>query len=177
MTVAAANGMHLTSRARRGAVIAVVVTGAVASIATTRLFAVLQASLDLPALQLSQATPSATYRVHIAATGSGPVSFTELLLTARTTSPVPTMLGLASSVDAYQDSVPVENTQSDVSVTIRCDALPCEDDVMIRIQLAQRADGSWPAPSDWTLHVDLQLEIDGTRDVPPGASASLKLVP
>jgi len=84
MTVAAANGMHLTSRVRRRAVIAVVVTGAVASIATTRLFAVLQASLDLPALQLSQATPSATYRVHIAATGSGPVSFTELLLTART---------------------------------------------------------------------------------------------
>jgi len=172
--------MQLPTRLHRLAVIGVVVTGAVASIATTQVFATLQASLDLPPAQLSQAHPVATYRIHATAMGSAHPEYPNVIVDARSVSGMaaPVVLTAHSSVSSEQGEPPrlIEVPTISTGADINCDALPCADDVDVRIELRPRADGTWPPPDEWTLSAELQIDFDGRRDVPPGVSGALELV-
>jgi hypothetical protein len=170
--------MQLSPHARRRAVISVVVLGAVASIATSRNYATIEASLELPPVQLSEANPVAIFRLH--ATGEGRAASTsghvEILAFSTQAVPAPILLSASSRIDD-EPGTGAEVASVGTSVAIDCEAMPCADDVVIRLELRRRVDGTWPAPGEWMVSAELNIQIGDHQEPPRGTKATLERVP
>jgi len=151
--------MKLSARARRLAVAAVVITGAAASIATSTLEDVINGYLQLPTTRLDVTQPVATYHVRMRGTGSSGKARGWIDVSLGSVEQPATPIVLEVTTGAQHDEVLIDSDNG-LDVPVRCDALPCSDDIEVQISLRPRSDGTWPVAA-YNIQVDGTISVDG----------------